>query len=163
MSRAYVVMGVSGCGKSTVAEMFADRAGLSWLDGDSLHGEANVAKMSRGEALTDADRWPWLDRVGEALGREADVVACSALRRVYRERIAAAADGRVTFLFLDGSRTVLEERVNNRPGHFMPPALLDSQLATLERPGPDEDAIRVDIDRSREEIVEAFVSALGLE
>lgn len=159
MSRAFVVMGVSGCGKSTIAEMFAARLDVPWLDGDSLHSEANIAKMSRGEPLTDADRGPWLDRVGRRLAAgTAQVIACSALKRVYRQRITGAAGVNVTFLFLDGSLPVLEQRMGERTGHFMPKDLLDSQLATLERPGPDEDALRVDIDQTPEAIVDALVA-----
>jgi len=153
----YVVMGVSGCGKSTIAELFAQRMRLHWLDGDSLHPQSNIDKMSRGEPLTDADRWPWLDAVGARLAGDVDVVACSALKRAYRKRIGAAAPG-VTFLFLDGSYEVLSRRMEERTGHFMPKGLLDSQLATLERPGPDERAIRVDIDRTPEEIVTMLVA-----
>ncbi|MDB2407159.1 gluconokinase [Jannaschia sp.] len=158
MSR-FVVMGVSGCGKSTIAELFAERRGLRFLDGDSLHPQANIDKMSRGEALDDDDRWPWLDKVGARLSEEIDVIACSALKRVYRDRIAEAAPG-VTFLFLDGSKEVLSERMGQRKGHFMPNDLLDSQLATLERPAEDERAIRVDIDRTPDEIVDLFLERL---
>ena len=156
-------MGVSGCGKSTIARMFAEARGVPWLDGDSLHSEANIAKMSRGEPLTDADRGPWLDRVGRRLaGGEARVIACSALKRAYRQRITGAAGVRVTFLFLDGSYEVLRRRMDQRTGHFMPPGLLDSQLATLERPGEDEDAIRVDIDQPPEAIVAELIAHLDI-
>lgn len=153
-------MGVSGCGKSTIAERFADRMGLTWEDGDSLHPKSNIDKMSRGEPLQDADRWPWLERVGAQLAGEVDVIACSALKRAYRDRIAETAPG-VTFLFLDGSYEVLSARMKQRTGHFMPAGLLDSQLATLERPDADERAIRVDIDRTPDEIVDLLVARLG--
>lgn len=164
MRRAFIVMGVSGCGKSTIAEMFAARRGLPWMDGDSLHSETNIAKMAAGEPLTDLDRGPWLDRVGRRLaGRDAGVIACSALKRAYRQRITGAAGGRVTFLFLDGSREVLEARMGARTGHFMPTGLLDSQLATLERPGPDEDSLRVDIDQTPEAIVDDLLRQLDMQ
>ncbi|GIT91684.1 gluconokinase [Jannaschia pagri] len=163
MTRAYVVMGVSGCGKSTIAESLASAMGVPWLDGDSLHSEANIAKMERGEPLTDEDRGPWLDRVGRRLASgEARIIACSALKRAYRQRITGAAGIRVTFLFLDGAYEVLQKRMAARTGHFMPTTLLDSQLDTLERPGADEDVIRVDIDQTPEEIVAEFLDALGL-
>ncbi|TFL19227.1 gluconokinase [Jannaschia formosa] len=153
----YVVMGVSGAGKSTVGELFAQRMGLSYLDGDSLHPQSNIDKMSRGQPLTDADRWPWINAVAARLAGEVDVVACSALKRAYRDRMREVA-GAVTFLFLDGAREVLEERMGHRKGHFMPEKMLDSQLATLERPGPDESVVRVDIDRPPEEIVDELVA-----
>ncbi|WP_371156262.1 gluconokinase [Jannaschia sp. 2305UL9-9] len=159
MNRGFVVMGVSGCGKSTIAEMFAERLGVAWLDGDSLHSDENIAKMAAGTPLTDRDRGPWLDRVGRRLASgAAQVVACSALKRSYRQRITGAAGVPVTFLFLDGSYDVLAARMGARTGHFMPPGLLDSQLATLEPPGPDEDSRRVDIDQTPEAIVDALLA-----
>lgn len=153
MTLRVVVMGVSGCGKTTVGRAVAARLGVAWQDGDDLHPAGNVAKMAAGVALTDADRWPWLDRVAAVLRTEAPVVVgCSALRRVYRDRLRAGADGAVAFLHLDGAREVIAARMAARPGHFMPPALLDSQFTTLEPPGPDE-ALRLEIDRPLEEIV----------
>lgn len=141
----YVVMGVAGCGKSTVGAAFAAAIGARFIDGDDLHPAANVAKMSAGVPLTDDDRWPWLDRVADVLIGNV-VVGCSALKRRYRDRIRATA-GPVRFLHLAGSRDVIAARMANRPGHFMPAALLDSQFAALEPPGPDEDAVTVDIDQ----------------
>ncbi len=151
----YVVMGVSGCGKSSVGRAVAAAIGARFIDGDDLHPAQNLAKMARGEALTDADRAPWLDLVGTALGAAAPpvVIACSALRRAYRDRIAARSGAPVTYLFLTGSRTVIEARMRARSGHFMPPALLDSQFAVLEPPGSDEKAVTVDIDQSPDVIV----------
>ena len=152
-----VVMGVSGCGKSRIGAALATRLGLRFLDGDSLHPAANIDKMARGMPLDDADRAPWLDEVGKALVAQADVVACSALKRAYRDRIRAQAPGTV-FVHLAGARAVLARRVANRPGHFMPPALLDSQLATLEPLQPDEAGMVVDLSQTPAQIVARIVT-----
>jgi gluconokinase len=158
---SYVVMGVSGCGKSLIGQAFATAIGAPFIDGDSLHPAANIAKMSRGEPLNDTDRVPWLDRVGATLATPGTVVACSALKRKYRDQIRAVAGTPVTFLYLRGQRDTLLARVSARPGHFMPPALLDSQLATLEPPGPDEAHITADIDQTPAQIVAQFRNATG--
>lgn len=136
-------MGVSGSGKSTLGALLADAFGCPFLEGDDFHDEAAVAKMRAGQPLVDADRWPWLDRLGRALGEAAAaegcaVAACSALRRCYRDRLIDAAGGQVRFVLLDAAREELERRMSARPGHYMPTSLLDSQLETLERPGADE-------------------------
>jgi carbohydrate kinase (thermoresistant glucokinase family) len=144
-SRPVVVMGVSGSGKTTVGAALADALGLRFVDGDALHPEANVAKMAAGIPLDDADRAPWLDAIGAVLAAGPVVVACSALKRVYRDRLRAAAPP-LQLVFLDGDRAVLAARMAARPGHFMPTSLLDSQLATLERPDADEHALTADID-----------------
>ncbi|WP_237152900.1 gluconokinase [Oryzibacter oryziterrae] len=148
-------MGVSGCGKSTVGAALADSLGLVFTDGDRLHPEANIAKMSRGEALTDGDRWPWLTAVGETLaGPEGGVIACSALRRAYRDLIRRTAGGPVHFLLLDGTPEEMTRRLGNRPGHFMPASLVASQFATLERPTGDEpDVLAVDATRPIADLV----------
>lgn len=143
-SRPVVVMGVSGSGKTTVGAALADALGLRFVDGDALHPVANVAKMAAGIPLDDADRAPWLDAIGAVLAEGPVVVACSALKRAYRDRLRAAAPG-LQLVFLDGSPALLASRMSARPGHFMPTSLLDSQLATLERPGPDEQALTADI------------------
>jgi gluconokinase len=155
MSR-FVVMGVSGCGKSLIGQAFATAISAAFIDGDSLHPPANIAKMRRGEALDDADRTPWLDRVGETLVNSGTVVACSALKRKYRDQIRAVAGAPVTFLFLRGERNTLLQRMSSRQGHFMPPALLDSQLATLQPPTEDEPHLVADIALTPEEIVAFF-------
>lgn len=162
MSGRYVVMGVSGCGKSTVAKGLAEALGGTYIDGDDLHPQANIDKMSAGEPLTDDDRWPWLDKVGETLGQGEPpcVIACSALKRSYRERIAGAAGMSVAFVHLHGSYAVLSDRMTKRDGHFMPPKLLDSQLATLEIPGADEPVVTLDIDRAPEVLIAAAVQAV---
>lgn len=140
-------MGVSGSGKSTVGIALATRLGVPFVDGDDLHPPANVAKMASGTPLEDADRWPWLALVGAALAEAPAglVVACSALKRSYRDAIRAVAHD-VRFVYLRVDRDELEQRMAHRPGHFMPVALLDSQLATLEEPADDENAIVVRAD-----------------
>lgn len=157
----FVVMGVSGCGKSHIGAAFAKATGATYIDGDDLHLDEHIAKMAAGQPLTDADRGPWLDRVGAALSDAADgaVMCCSALRRAYRDRIAAAVDGPVTFLHLSGSPEVIAERLNNRAGHFMPPALLESQFAALEVPTADEAVVSVDIDQSPEAVLGQLLEA----
>ena len=138
-------MGVAGSGKSTVGSLLAAELGARFLDADSLHPEANVAKMAAGRPLDDTDRAPWLAAVAAAfVGGESLVVACSALKRGYRDRIRAGA-GDVVFVHLAGAPELLAERIGARPGHFMPPALLASQLATLEPLGADEPGFTLDI------------------
>jgi gluconokinase len=160
-----VVMGVSGSGKTAVAEAVAERLGWPFLEGDSLHPPENVEKMASGEPLTDEDRMPWLRRIAawveEQLGAgESGVVTCSALKRSYREVLDRRRAG-VLFVHLDGDRATLERRMGARTGHFMPLSMLDSQLATLEEPRPDEPAVRVPIDQPLEQVVAAVVAALA--
>jgi carbohydrate kinase (thermoresistant glucokinase family) len=160
-----IVMGVSGCGKSTMAAALSERLGLDMVDGDDLHRPESVAKMRAGVALQDADRWPWLDRIGDYLAGSPDgvlgrVVACSALRRAYRERIRAHA-GEVCFLFLQGDYALIAQRMRLRVGHYMQADLLDSQFQTLETPAPDEtDVITLDIDMPMAALIDQAVSAL---
>lgn len=161
---AIVVMGVSGSGKSLVGKALAKALGVPFIEGDSLHGEANVEKMSKGIPLTDEDRWPWLARVAGALaaGQEAHggaVAACSALKKSYRDYLGEKVGTRLRFVFLKGSKAVLAERLSMRPDHFMPLSLLDSQLATLEEPSADEDAVTIDIDASPEKVTAAVTAA----
>ena len=154
MTQRIVIMGVSGSGKSSVGVALSERLGIPYLDGDTLHSPANIRKMQAGEALTDADRWPWLDRVSQELASQAPVIiGCSALRRAYRDRIRAGAGGPVCFVHLAGSRALIAARMAARSGHFMPASLLDSQFAALEPPGPDEDAVTVDIDQPLDRLV----------
>jgi len=153
MTRRLVIMGVSGCGKSSVGAGLAARLGLIYRDGDDLHPAENVAKMRAGVPLTDDDRWPWLDRVGQVLQAEAPViVGCSALKRAYRDRIRTAVGGPVSFVHLAGSQEVIAARMALRQGHYMPLSLLDSQFAALEVPGVEE-AIAVSIDQPLDAIV----------
>ncbi len=161
-----VVMGVSGCGKSSVAHHLVDLLGWPMAEGDDFHPEANIAKMSAGIPLTDADRWPWLDRIVDWTTQEDEaghntIVTCSALRRVYRDRLRTAP-GRTVFAHLAGSPRLLADRVKRRHGHFMPPSLLGSQLSTLEVLQPDEDGVAIDIDISQADAARAFVDWLGI-
>ncbi|WP_106418531.1 gluconokinase [Salinicola tamaricis] len=159
-----VVMGVSSCGKTEIGQRLAARLEGRFLDGDDYHSEASVAKMSRGEPLNDDDRAGWLARLSEILGEaraagETLVVGCSSLKRRYRDTLREG-DPALTFVYLCGSRELLLERIQSREDHFFKgEAMLDSQLATLEAPGPDE-AVTVDIDASIETVVERATEAL---
>lgn len=162
--RVLVVMGVSGSGKSTLAAQLATALGWAFLDGDDLHSPANVAKMSAGVPLEDADRWPWLDAIaawiaGQLQRGRSGVVACSALRRVYRDRLREAGPG-VCFVYLEVPREELAGRLRRRR-HFMPPALLDSQLATLEVPARDEPALRIQASGTVEQTLAQVLGALA--
>ena len=142
-------MGVSGSGKSTLGALLASKYDCPFLEGDDFHDTRAVAKMSAGQALDDDDRWPWLDRLGLAIGetlasRGRVVAACSALRRSYRERLRRAIAAPTRFVLLDASHDELLRRLSHRSGHYMPASLLDSQLATLERPGADESVLTLD-------------------
>lgn len=155
-----VVMGVSGCGKSTIGAAVALRAGASFVDADDLHPASNVEKMAAGIPLTDEDRMPWLAAVGDVLAQHPDVpvvVACSALKRSYRD-IIRARGGSVLFAHLVGSRELLAERMGSRSQHFMPTTLLDSQLATLEPLDPDETGLVLDIAEPPDQIADAILS-----
>jgi carbohydrate kinase (thermoresistant glucokinase family) len=158
-----IIMGVSGCGKSTMAAALSERLGLDMVDGDDLHLPESVAKMRSGIALQDADRWPWLDRIGHYLAQAQEpgrVVACSALKRVYRERIREQA-GEVCFVFLDGDFDLIQQRMSQRVGHYMQPGLLDSQFRTLEKPQTDEtDVIRLPITEPVQDMVTQAIQAL---
>ncbi len=155
-----VLMGVAGSGKSTVGVALAAATGIPYHDGDDLHPAANVAKMKAGQPLADADRWPWLDRVATDLRQNAPLlIGCSALRNAYRDRIRSGAGGPVRFVYLAGTRAVIAARMAARTGHFMPMALLDSQFATLEPPGP-EDALTINIDQPLEAIIAAIATDL---
>ncbi|RST32163.1 gluconokinase [Sphingomonas ginkgonis] len=138
-------MGVSGSGKSTVGSLAARALDCRFLEGDSFHDPAAIAKMQGGVPLSDEDRWPWLDRIAAAAGQAiADdgrvVIACSALRRAYRDRLRSAIPGTTRFVMLDNSREEILQRLTARSHEFMPVSLLDSQFAVLERPAADEPA-----------------------
>lgn len=163
--RAVIVMGVSGSGKTSIAAGIAEKLGISFIEGDSLHPSANVEKMSKGIPLTDEDRMPWLDTIGAdiaaALSKSVGiVVSCSALKRTYRDRLRSAAGGQLYFIYLEGSRKLLTSRMGARKGHFMPPSLLESQLATLEVPTGEPGVVTVDIDNGIDAIVAAALKGL---
>lgn len=163
--RAIIVMGVSGSGKSTLGAELARALGCRFLEGDSFHDAAAVAKMRAGIPLDDADRWPWLDRLGAGI-REAvladglAVAACSALKHSYRARLAAAVGVPAAFILPETSREELVHRMNNRPGHYMPASLLDSQLATLEQPEAEEPVLVLDGARPLDQLREASLDWL---
>jgi gluconokinase len=157
-------MGVSGVGKTTIGKQIAKQLGARFLEGDDYHPKANIEKMSHGEPLTDADRKPWLDRLARELDAsrvkgENVVLTCSALRRLYRDILRAGHDD-VDFVFLDAEQAVIQKRLDARKGHFMPPSLLDSQFAALERPGPDERAVPADATQPPGAIVAAVLERL---
>ena len=181
--RFIVVMGVSGSGKSTVGEALAAKLGTTFIDGDSYHPRANVEKMSRGEALTDRDRMPWLALIAGAMrghvarseqafkkqGDSSDpppipegccVAACSALRRGYRDYLIQQSGESIFFVFLDGSKEIIHSRMLNREGHFMPSQLLDSQFATLEPLNSDELGITLDVQHPVEELVQSSLEKI---
>jgi gluconokinase len=158
----YVVMGVSGCGKSLIGTALARALDIDFVEGDDYHSAENVQRMSSGIPLTDDDRSRWLRALAARLRKAKDagtglVMTCSALKRSYRDVLRAGA-GDVRFVFLRGPRALLAERIAGRRGHFMPPSLLDSQLATLEEPAPDEHAWACDIRESLQDLVAALVA-----
>ena len=164
MSIHVVVMGVAGCGKSTVAEAIHERLGYVYAEGDDFHPQANIDKMSAGIPLTDEDRWPWLNVINswmvarEALG-ENTVVSSSALKRSYREVLAK--DVPTFFIHLNGSHELIQQRLSERKGHFMPPALLPSQFAILEPLVPEENGVEISIEGSVDEMVDRAIEALN--
>ena len=160
-------MGVSGSGKTTVASLLAQRLHWRFVEGDSFHPAANVAKMSQGISLTDEDRQPWLDRISAWIDAarasgEACVVTCSALKRAYRERLVAGRDG-ARFVYLKGEQRLVTQRMAARTGHYMPLSLLRSQFETLEEPGPEENPLVVPIEAPPEESVASIVANLRLD
>ena len=161
---ALIVMGVSGSGKSTIAEGLAKRLNWTFEDGDRFHPASNVAKMSAGHPLTDEDRWPWLQAIADEIDRVCQasghvVIACSALKRAYRSLLVHGRRD-VRIVFLNGTQALIANRLAQRKGHFMPPGLLDSQLKTLEPPAAGENPITVSIDASVETVVEDIVRQL---
>jgi gluconokinase len=159
-----VMMGVSGSGKTTIAEGVAQREGWKLLEGDKFHPPANVEKMSHGHPLTDEDRWPWLRAIATEIDGmrehgESAVVACSALKRAYRDILIGKRPD-VVLVYLRGGHDLIATRMAARKGHFMPPALLESQFATLEEPGPDEHPIIVSVGPPPQMIIDEVVRQL---
>lgn len=159
-------MGVAGSGKTTTGKRLSKLLGWPFRDADSFHPAANVEKMSRGIPLTDADRWPWLAAIGAWIDEQHNegqpgIVSCSALKRVYRERLMSNRP-QVQLVYLSGAKSLIADRMGQRKNHFMPPALLDSQFATLEPPSPDERPIVVDIASAPKAVVETIVARLQL-
>lgn len=165
MTKAIVLMGVCGTGKTTVGQGIADALKAPFLEGDSFHPPENVEKMRSGIPLDDDDRWPWLQSLGQAIGDHVGrgdpvVAACSALKHVYRDRLRDAAGGDLLFILLDGDRALLSARMKARTDHYMPPSLLVSQLAILERPGRDETSITLDVSLSPKTLIERAVETI---
>ena len=160
-----IVFGVSGAGKTTIGKLLAQEVGWHFYEADDFHSRANIEKMHRGIPLNDEDRWPWLASLRQLIERSLEagenaVLACSALKRAYRERLRVSDE--VKFVFLRGDYALIEKQLRRRHGHFMNPELLRSQFAALEEPKPDEDAITVKLARTPEEIVEEIKAKLHL-
>jgi len=160
-----IVFGVSGAGKTTIGKLLAEQLGWRFYEGDDFHPRANIEKMRGGRPLTDEDRWPWLERLREQITRsiaakENAVLACSALKRAYRDRLRVSDD--VKFVFLRGDYALIAEQLCQRRGHFMNPELLRSQFADLEQPEPDEDVLTSELGRTPQELVEEIKTKLHL-
>ena len=159
-----IVCGVSGAGKTTIGRLLAQDVGWKFYDADDFHPAANIEKMKAGTPLTDEDRQPWLDRLRQLIERclaaqESAVIACSALKRAYRDRLRVTEQ--VKFVFLRASRAQVVEHLQQRRGHFMPAALLDSQFADLEEPQPQEDALNVDLRGSTRDVASLIKTKLS--
>jgi gluconokinase len=160
-----VIFGVSGAGKTTVGKMLAEQLGWRFLEADDFHLAANIEKMRNGHPLTDEDRWPWLNSLHKQIEQllsagENSVLACSALKRAYRDRVRVSAE--IKFVFLRGDYALVEEQLRSRHGHFMNAALLQSQFDDLEEPQPDENVLTIELGRTPEEIVERIEAKLNL-
>jgi gluconokinase len=160
-----IVMGVSGCGKSSVGEALAAHFGVPFIEGDAMHPPANIAKMTAGTPLNDDDRGPWLDALAQRLRRECEtnrgaIASCSSLKKIYRDRLQAIAGVYTRFVFLDCARETLERNQAGRQGHFMPKTLLDSQLATLEPPYHETRAITVDGNQPFTNVIQSILEKL---
>jgi gluconokinase len=160
---AVIVMGISGVGKSTFAEQLARKLNMQFIEGDRLHLASNVRKMAAGIALSDEDRWPWLDAVATAVSAARSpngvVATCSALKRSYRDRLRAAVAPPLLFVCLTADRATLSERLRSREHHFMPEALLDSQLSTFELPAPDENVMFISAGQSVQDMLRTVTGA----
>ncbi len=161
-----VIMGVSGSGKSTFGQALAQQLGLPFLEADDFHPVSNVDKMAHAQPLTDEDRWPWLASLSEAIveaveKRDGVVATCSALKRSYRRFILEGVGKPLLFVLLDGDRETLYSRMQKRSNHYMPPSLLDSQLADLERPGADEPVVTYSIEQSIDTLLAVIIASLS--
>tara|TARA_B100000745_G_C20107463_1_gene378988 strand:- start:582 stop:1094 length:513 start_codon:yes stop_codon:yes gene_type:complete len=152
----FIIMGVSGSGKSSVGSLLSNKIDAVFLDGDEMHPPENITKMSSGQPLDDDDRHPWLQNIGKALKDEPGsiIIACSALKKIYRDLIREMAEQEVIFVHLVGSLDIIKNRMSKRTGHFMPLSLLESQFETLETPKRPENFMAIDIDQSLESIIE---------
>jgi gluconokinase len=160
-----IIFGVSGAGKTTVGNLLAPELGWHFLEADDFHPAANIEKMRSGHQLTDENRWPWLERLRQQIERslaagENAVLACSALKRAYRDRLRVSDE--VKFVFLRGDYALVEKQLRSRRGHFMNAALLQSQFDDLEEPQPDENVLTIELGRTPEEIVERIKTKLNL-
>src|SRR6266498_4262857 len=160
-----IVFGVSGAGKTTVGDLLARELGWRFIEADDFHPAANIEKMRGGHPLTDEDRWPWLERLRQLIERslaagENAVLACSALKRAYRERLRVSDE--VKFVFLRGDYALIEKQLRRRHGHFMSPELLRSQFADLEEPKPDEDVVTIELGRTPEQLVDEIKAKLHM-
>lgn len=164
-ARLIVVMGVSGCGKSTIGSALGLDLNVPFLDGDHYHTPEAVEKMRSGQPLTDADRWPWFVQLTKEMKLAADqrgksVTACSALKRAYRDYLTEQAGESIAFIHLSGTKEMIAERQADRPGHYMPAGLLDSQFATLELPDTDENVLQISVAQPVAAIVNMALKAL---
>ena len=161
-----IIFGVSGAGKTTVGKLLSRELGWDFIEADDFHPLTNINKMRSGHPLTDEDRWPWLERLRQQIERSLDagenaVLACSALKRAYRDRLRVSDE--VKFVFLRGDYVLVERQLRNRHGHFMNRPLLRSQFADLEEPGPDEDALTIKLGRTPEELVTEIKTKLHVD
>jgi gluconokinase len=160
-----IVFGVSGAGKTTIGKLLAEQLGWKFYEADDFHPHANIQKMRSGHPLTDEDRWPWLERLREQIthslaAKENAALACSALKRAYRERLRVSND--VKFVFLRGDYALIENQIRQRRGHFMNPELLKSQFADLEEPQPNEDVVTIELGQTPEDTVKEIKTKLCL-
>jgi len=160
-----IVFGVSGAGKTTIGKLFAQEVGWRFYEADDFHSRANIEKMYRGIPLSDEDRWPWLESLRQLIERSLEsgenaVLACSALKRAYRERLRVSDE--VKFVFLRGDYALIEKQLRQRRGHFMSPELLRSQFADLEEPKPDEDVVTIELGRTPEQLVDEIKAKLHM-
>jgi gluconokinase len=160
-----IVIGVSGAGKTTIGKLLAEQLGWKFYEADDFHPHANIEKMRSGHPLTDEDRWPWLDKLRDQItlslaAKDSAVLACSALKRAYRDRLRVSDD--VRFVFLRGDYALIENQLRRRRGHFMNPVLLRSQFADLEEPGPNEEVVTIELGPTPEELVSEIKTKLEL-